>query len=55
MSLYTYCDDGKHHLGHIKGMSPVMVSYIAVVLLHTQKPPAQDFIVNMESLYEIKI
>jgi hypothetical protein len=38
--LYTYCDDRKHHLGHIKGMPPVVVYYIAVVLLHTQKPPA---------------
>lgn len=39
--LLTYFEHTEHCLGHIEGMSPVMVSHIAVILLHTQNPTAQ--------------
>ena len=36
-------------------MPPVMVGYIAVVLLYAKQPPTKYFIVYVEPLYEIKI
>lgn len=36
--LLTYFEHTEHRLGHIEGMSPVMVSHISVILLHTQNP-----------------
>lgn len=41
VTLGTYCDHDKHALGHVKGMSPVMICYSAIVLSHSQKPATQ--------------
>lgn len=35
-----HLDHTEHGLGHVEGMSPVMVGDISVVLLHTQQPSA---------------
>ena len=38
----AYCDDNKHALGHVEGMSPVMICHSSIVLPHSQKPTAQN-------------
>lgn len=46
--INTYSQYGEHHLRNIERMPPIMISYIAVVLLHTQKPSAKYCIIYME-------
>lgn len=40
--LETYFDHDKHALGHIEGMSPVVIRHGSIVLPHGQKPAAQN-------------
>jgi len=36
-------------------MTPVVIGNIAIVLLDTQKPSAQNFIIDMKAFYKIEI
>lgn len=56
MKIYRfYRDDGEHHLGDVKGMPPIMVGYVAVVLLDAKQPSAEDFVINVESPDQVQI
>lgn len=51
----TYRYNGEHHLGDIEGVPPVVVDDVAVVLLHTEKPPTQHFVVYVEPLDKVQV
>lgn len=50
----TYRQYRKHHLRYIECMTPIMISNVTVIFLHTQQPPAQHFVFNVKPLNEIK-
>lgn len=41
--------NGKHHLGNIECMPPIMISNIPIVLFYTQQPSTQYFVFNVKS------
>lgn len=51
----TYRQNWKHHLSHIEGMPPIMISNVPVVLFHTQQPPAQNLIIDVKALYKVQV
>lgn len=51
----TYGDDGKHHLGHVEGVPPVVVRHVAVVFLDGEQPAAQDVVLDMEASHEVQV
>lgn len=36
IEVEIYSDDGKHHLSDVESVSPVVVGYVAVILLNTE-------------------
>lgn len=42
-------EHGKHHLGYIEGMSPVVIGDRAIVLLHCQYPSIQHLFKHKHS------
>lgn len=36
-------------------MSPVVISHIAIVLLHAQQPPAQHLVVDVEARHQVQV
>lgn len=53
--LATYSQNGKHHLCHIEGMSPIVIGHIAIILLDTEQPTAKHFVINMETFHKVEI
>lgn len=45
----------EHHLGDVKRMSPIVVSNVPVVLLHTQQPATQYFVVYVKPLDKVHV
>lgn len=50
-----HSDDGKHHLGDVKGVSPIVVRHVAVILLHAQQPAAEDLVFDVEPADKIQV
>lgn len=50
-----YRHDGEHHLSDVKGVPPIMVSHVAVVLLDAQQPSTENFVIDVKSLDQIQI
>ena len=48
-------DHSKHGLGNIEGMSPIVVSDIAIILLDGADPTTKDAIINVETMNEVQI
>jgi hypothetical protein len=42
-------------LGDVKGVPPIMVRHVAVILLDAQQPSTKNFIVDVKSLDQIQI
>lgn len=50
----TYRQNWEHHLGNVERVTPIMISNVTVIFLHTQQPSAQHLVFNVKSLNEIQ-
>lgn len=51
----THLKHDEHCLCYIEGVPPVVIGYRTIVLLHRQQPPAQDVVVDVETIDEMHI
>lgn len=51
----TYYQNGKHHLSYVKGVSPIVIHDVPIVLLHTQYPTTEYVVIDAKMFHEIQI
>lgn len=51
----SYGHYGKHHLSDVESMSPVVVSNVTIILFDTQKPTAENFVIDVKSSNQVKV
>lgn len=51
----TYYQNSKHHLSHVKGVSPVVIRDVPIVFLDAQQPTAKHLVIDVETFDEVQI
>ena len=51
----SYGDHRKHRLSHVEGVSPIVIDHRSIILLHTQRPAAENVVRNAELLVQIQL
>lgn len=51
----SYGDHRKHRLSNVEGVSPIVIDHRSIILLHTQRPAAENVVWNAEFLMQVQL